>query len=154
MKKNKFINILKKINKKIIHHINKRKYTNWYEDEFNIGSLQFIWGIKSYDDLFTSKANIWTMNDLEIDYDKELDKYMLSIETIYDFKEGKKGEVKYLKKLLHTFTQYMLDNNYNTDEELNFQLLQSEDFWTADSIPELYIKFKIFVNGYEREYRL
>lgn len=154
MKKNILINKLNKIKKKIIYHINKRKYCNWYEDEFNIGSLQFIWGIKSHDDLSLSDANIWTMNDLEIDYDKELNKYILSIETIYTFNEGKRGEAKYLKKLLHTFTQYMLDNNYKTDEELNFQLIQSGDFWSANSIPELYIKFKIFVNGYEREYKL
>lgn len=145
---------LNKIKDTLCKHILKKKYPKWVNDNYNFEDIKFIWGIKSSDDISGSEANIWTMNDIEIDYDKSNKKYLLSFETIYHFDNGKRGEIKYLKRLLNAFTKYMIDNNYDIDEPLLFQLIQSGDFWTADSIPELYSKFKIFVNGYERAYLL
>ena len=138
-------------NKLLDKHISKNNYSKLENDnDYIFKNLKFIWGIKSPDDLSSSEANIWTMNDIEIYYDDTNKKYTLSIEAIYYFDNGKKGEIKYLKRLLNEFTKYMIDNNYNINEEYPLQYLYTSDMWSANSIPELYARFKIFVNGYER----
>lgn len=66
----------------------KKKYPNWNYENW-VGDLQFIWGVKSWDDLTGCDANMYTMNDIEIDYDHNKNKYFLSIETAYLFKDKK-----------------------------------------------------------------
>ena len=130
----------------------KRKYPDWEDDEYNCGSLKFIWAVKSWDDLTGKDANINTMNDIEINYDRDTDEYVLSIETIYTFQNGQIGEAEYLDKLLSDFTKFMIQNDYNVDEPYDFYSANIIDTWRADSIPELYTQFRVFVEGYKAIY--
>jgi len=138
-----------KLSNKLYYFKMKHKYHDYIEDEYNYGDLKFIWGIKSWDDLSGKDANIYTMNDIEIDYDRKSKEYILSIETIYHFKEGNLGEVSYLDKLLNAFTKFMIENNYNTNEPYTLYLMQTENIWRANDIPTLYTQFKLFVEGYK-----
>lgn len=116
-------------------------------NEYELGSLHFIWGLKSYDDITNGSASLYTMNDLEIDYDSEQEKYILSIESIYFFDSEEKGAASYLKYLLKQFTLYMEEHNFDTDVIYSLHEFQM-DIWSAYTIEELYFKFKIFVKGY------
>lgn len=129
----------------------KKKYPNWNYDNW-IGDLEFIWGIKSYDCLVNCEANMHTMNDIEIDYDHNEKKYLLSIETAYLFKD-KKAECEYLKRLLKYFEEYMDENKL--DKNYPYSLFFSHPCITfeADSIPELYMNFALFVKGYIALYK-
>lgn len=90
--------------------------------------------------------------DIEVDYDKNSKMYLLNIETVYHFKNGKVGEVRYLEGLLNVFTDFMKHNGYEMNEPYNFWEMQSTSFWKANSIPRLYTNFKIFVEGYKKIY--
>ena len=129
-----------------------KKYPDYKDDEYNCGELKFIWAVKSWDDLSGKEANINTMNDIEIDYDRKNDEYILSFETVYLFKDGKAGEVKYFEDLLDAFTKFMVDNNYKVDEPFFFWTA-SDNLWRAESIPLLYTQFRLFVKGYKSLYR-
>ena len=122
------------------------------DDEYNCGTLKFIWGIKSWDCLTSVDVCLYTMNDIDICYDRETKKYMLGIETAYMFKD-KLAEVEYLDGLLSYFTKYMTDNNLSTEEPYCFFMSNICTSMTADTIEELYTNFRIFVEGYKSLYR-
>ena len=137
---------------KLFSKSNIENYNEEDFDPYNLDNLQFIWGIKSWDDLTSSEPNLHTMNDLDIIYNKDTKLYSLSIETVYQFKQGKIGEVNYLNDLLKKFTEYMKENNYNTNELYRFQWGQPQIKLEAETIPELYTSFRIFVEGYNAVY--
>lgn len=138
---------------RIENFILSRRYPDYKDDEYNCGELKFIWGIKSWDDLSDGDANMWTMNDIEIAYDRKTKEYALSIETVYQFKDSKNGEIKYLDGLLSAFTNYMNKNNYQTDKSFDFWTCQSVNLWRAKDIPALYTQFRLFVEGHKALYR-
>lgn len=109
--------------------------------------IKFIWGLKSWCDLSTSDANLYTMNDIDIIYNKKNKVYVLGIETSYAF-ESHTDECKYLKSCLRVFTDYMDDNKLKKDG--SFLLFMNEPCtrMIGESIEELYINFKIFVDGF------
>lgn len=144
---------LSDIHTKLYDRKTRKKYPDYKVDEYNCGVLKFIWAVKSRDDLSGKDVNIYTMNDIEIDYNRKSEEYILSFETVYQFKDGKVGEVKYFEELLYAFTKFMLDNNYKMDEPFIFWTTQSDNFWRADSIPLLYTKFRLFVEGYKSLYK-
>ena len=109
--------------------------------------LKFIWGIKSYDDLSCTNACLYTMNDIDIIYDKKKKEYILGIETAYLFKTYN-DECKYLSDCLKAFTKYMDDNGLNKNEPFRLFMNNPCTNMVANSIEELYTNFKIFVNGY------
>ena len=125
----------------------QKLYPDYKEDEYNCGSLKFIWGVKSWDDLTGKDACIYTMNDIDITYDRETKTYSLSIETVYCFKD-KNAECKYLKRLLDAFTAYMSANNLSQKYEYMLYMSDTTIRAEADSIEELYVSFKIFVDGF------
>jgi hypothetical protein len=120
-------------------------------DPYRIDNIQFIWGIKSWDDFTSSDPNLHTMNDLDITYDYNTKLYYLDIESIYHFKEGKAGEIKYLNRLLKEFTKYMKENNLNINDPYDFWV-GGQILLRAKTIPELYTQFRIFVEGYNVVY--
>ena len=130
----------------------KYKYSDWEDNEYNCGAIKFIWGIKSYDCLVSGPANIYTMNDIDITYDRKTGLYSLGVETAYMFDEGKTGEVKYLDALLNEFTEFMNENRYNTNEPYTFFVCDPHTNCRAETIPELYTQFRIFVEGYKSVY--
>lgn len=113
------------------------------EDDF----LKHIWGVTSWDDLSSSDSNLYTMNDIDITYDKKSKKYMLGIETAYIFKDYQ-SECNYLKKCLNAFTKYMDANNLNKNKKFFLFFSEPQITTSADSIEELYTNFKIFVDGF------
>lgn len=130
----------------------EEKYNKKMEEKYGDCSLEtddfkFIWGIKSYDDLSCTDACLYTMNDIDIIYDKKKKEYILGIETAYLFKTYN-DECKYLSDCLKAFTKYMDDNGLNKNEPFRLFMNNPCTNMVANSIEELYINFKIFVNGY------
>lgn len=109
--------------------------------------MKFIWGIKSWDCLSPSDANLNTMNDIDITYDKEKKAYMLGVETAYIFKSYA-DECQYLQACLKAFTKYMDDNGLNKNEPYRLFMNNLGTNMTAETIEELYVNFKIFVDGF------
>lgn len=109
--------------------------------------MKFIWGIKSFDDLSGCDCNIYTMNDIDIIYDKKSNKYILDIETAYTF-DDYKAECNYLKECLNAFNKYMDDNNLDRNYKFNLFFNRPIIDNSAKSIEELYTNFKMFVDGF------
>lgn len=146
--------LLSGIQCKIDNFILTRKYPDYKDNEYNCGELKFIWGIKSWDDLSESNACMYTINDIEIDYDRKTKEYVLGVEPIYQFENGKSDKAEYLDGLLLTFTKYMEENNYHyMDEPFDFWSCQSVNFWRAKDILTLYTQFRLFVEGYKALYK-
>lgn len=115
-------------------------------------SIKLIFGVKSYDDLCECDVNLYTMNDLDVIYDKQTKKYSISIEAIYQF-DSIEGQVKYLNGLLEKFTKYMTDNNFDKNYKISFY----DIFYgginincIANSIEECYARFKFIVEGFDK----
>lgn len=116
----------------------------YYENEI----MKFIWGIKSWDDLSGSDACLHTMNDIELDYFKDKNKYILSIETIFEF-EKEEYKLSYINRCLDAFTKFMVENGYNTEVKPHWWDVFGDGMNTYfDSIEECYGMFKLLVNGY------
>ena len=135
---------------KLIHNYYRNKSTYWI-NEHKTENMEFIWGIKSWDDLSLSEtANLHTMNDIDLIYLKNENKYIFSIETIYSFKTEEHKQ-KYLKDCLDAFTTFMNESGYDTNKKI---------FWCDvfsgglnlnthfDTIEDCYAMFKLLVNGY------
>lgn len=121
-----------------------RKYGNCMQED---DDYKFIWGVKSLDDLSGQNVNMYTMNDIDVVYDKKEKKYMLGVETAYVFKDYE-AECKYLRECLRAFTKYMNDNNLSTQEHFVLFMNNTCCDVKADTIEELYTNFKIFVDGF------
>lgn len=109
--------------------------------------LKFIWGVKSWDDLSESCANLYTMNDIDIVYDKKRKKYILGIETAYTFKNHD-DECNYLKQCVKAFTKYMNDNGMQTNKPFRLFMSSTCTSIESESIEDLYTNYKIFVDGF------
>jgi hypothetical protein len=122
-------------------------YDDYDYDPYENEMIKFIWGVKSWDDLTGADACLYTMNDIDIIYDKNVKMYMLGVETAYLFKTYG-DECQYLKDCLKAFTKYMDDNELSKNEP--YRLWMSNPFTNmeAETIEELYTNFKIFVNGF------
>ena len=130
----------------------EEKYNNEMNKKYGDCTLEtddikFIWGVKSYDDLSSVDACLYTMNDIDITYDKKKKEYMLGIETEYIFKTQEAG-CKYLRDCLRAFTKYMDDNGLNKRKPYMLFMSNLCTSMVADTIEELYTNFKIFVDGF------
>lgn len=125
----------------------KKQWPDYVDNGYNLGPLKFIWGVKSGDCLVHGDADLNTMNDLDITFNRDTGKYTLGIETIYYF-DSKQYECEYYKELLDKFTQYMHYNGLKIRKKYNPIFWGSEFNFEADTIEDLYIQFKIFVIGY------
>ena len=72
---------------------------------------------------------------------------MLGLETIYIF-ESNQARMDYLEKLGALFHQYMKDKFDSTVDPFLLYKYNNGNLFEADSLTELYYKFKIFVKGY------
>lgn len=121
-------------------------YENDY-DPYENEMIKFIWGVKSWDDLTGADACLFTMNDIDIVYDKNAEIYMLGVETAYVF-ETYGDKCRYLQDCLKAFTKYMDDNGLNKNEPYRLWMKNPCTNMEAETIEELYTNFKIFVNGF------
>lgn len=129
----------------------KKKYPEYVKNEFDNGYYKFVWGIKSSIDFSSAAPCLYSMNDIDICYDREKKEYVLGIETAYWF-DDPTAEIEYLESLLAMFIEYMLKQGYNTDEKFIFWMCQPTTSLRAKTISELYTYFKIFVHGYKSVY--
>lgn len=136
----------KNAQQKRLIRVYKKKYPDYIDDEYNCDNLKFIWGIKSYDDMSSSDANMWTMNDIDIYYDRDTKQYSLGVETIYMF-DDTQAEYAYYNSLLESFTKYMKENGLDTERNYCTFCSGLDLSLKADSIEELYARFKIAVTG-------
>lgn len=115
-------------------------------------NYDFVFGIVAQDNMSGStKANLYTLNDLALVYNKKNNTYHFSIETIYQFSQGKKGEILYLQSLLKKFETWMRLNDYNINYDIElYDLFTKGKNITSDfvSVEEAFAYFKILVNGY------
>ena len=121
----------------------------WYKTTED--NLEFIWGLKSDDDLTNNEASLYTMNDIDIIYDKKERTYRFGIETIYCFEKGLEGEKEYIQKLFNKFTEWMIQQNYNINRELNIYQVFTEGVninTHFESIEDSYTTFKYMVKGF------
>lgn len=146
--------LLDKINdfKTKIEYRKENKYLEEMDKKYGNCALEtddykFIWGVKSWDDLTGADACLYTMNDIDITYDKEKNIYMLGVETAYLFKTYG-DECQYLKDCLNAFTKYMDDNGLSKNEPYRLWMSNPCTSMEAKTIEELYTNFKIFVNGF------
>ena len=109
------------IRDKIKHFKFKNTYSDNIGEENDYDDLEFVWGIKSWDDITSTEANLYTMNDLDIVYDRIRNEYMLGIETVYLFADGNNGEIKYLEHLLEKFTEFARENNYISSDDAAYR---------------------------------
>lgn len=126
-----------------------RQLEKEYQQQEN--NFKLIWGIKSSDDQTDGVASIYTMNDIDITYDKRAKTYSLNIETIYKFESGSDGERGYMLNLFDEMTIWMKAQGYNT--EINpwiYDIFTAGKNVTTDfkSIEELYTTFKCLVKGF------
>lgn len=128
----------------------KWQYRNYEQDIDD--KYEFIWGIKSCDDLSgVVEANYDTMNDFDIVYNKKSKIYSMSVETIYMFKNGLDGEKKYIKSILDKFTEWMISKGYDTSKGLGLWdiFTDGKNIKTEfENIEELYSTFRFLVAGY------
>lgn len=125
----------------------KKMHRKYGDCSLENDDIKFVWGIKSGDDLTGSDANLYTMNDIDITYDKKKKRYMLGIETAYVFKT-RAAECDYLKKCLNAFTKYMDNNGLKKNRPYILFMSNPCISMVAENIEELYINFKIFVDGF------
>ena len=114
-------------------------------------SIKLIFATLSGDEMVRRYgATLYTMNDLDVIYDKQSKTYGASVEAIYQW-DDKSGIVRYLQSLLNQFTKYMTDNNLDTSYKISFYDIfygKIAMVCEADTIEELYAKFKFMVDGY------
>lgn len=126
-------------------------YSDWKDDEYNLREYKFIWGVISCDDLSSARPCMYTMNDIDILYDRKKKLYVLEIETIYLF-DSKLAELRYLKNLRQAFKNYLVEENIQIDykPQLNvIRTMNGYNLFEAETLPELYYKFDLFVKGFE-----
>lgn len=112
---------------------------------------EFIWGIKSHDCLSAGVANLHTLNDIDITYDKKEKTYSLSFETGCDFKTVTNGESGHIQSLYDEMTSWMNLKGYKTDIKpwIYDVFTEGKNVNTKfKSIEELYTTFKCLVKGF------
>lgn len=133
---------------RINNHFEQKKWEKDYISEYETQSMKFVWGVKAYDDLTDCDANLNTMNDIELIYLKDKNKYIVGIETIYGF-ESEDGKYDYLEYLLQKFADFMDENGYNTNENIYYGYVFGKGLNSEfDSIEECYAMFKLLVSVY------
>lgn len=131
----------------------KRLYPDYVDDAYNADELKFIWGVRSWDDFSSGEGvNFYTMNDIDIYFDRKRGKYGLDIETAYHI-DSNEGKCQYVRGLLDRFTEYMVKNNLSTEPKYLLDFSNLDMKFEADTIEELYTRFKIVVDGYTAQYR-
>lgn len=143
-------NIIQKIIDQIINQRTENYYNDFNDDFTENSECRFIWGVKSYDDLSHSDANLLTMNDMDLIYDKRKNLYYLSIETAYYFKTIE-AQQQYLNHLLTLFTKFMHENNYDICAKPMFHTVFTNNK-TLDNgfktVEDAYSMFEFLVNGF------
>lgn len=123
----------------------KKQYPDWEDNEYNCGPLKYVWGVQSNSQ---DATNFYQLTDLDIYYNRDTTKYILGLETLYVF-ETNQARLDYLDNLLFRFYNYLRDQFDSTVDPFHLYQYNNGNLFEADSLTELYYKFKIFVKGYQ-----
>lgn len=144
-------NTIEKVRDYILDKRVEKYYSEFNEDFTENDEMKHIFGILSYADLGSKKPNLTSMNDLDLTYLKDEDKYILGVETLLGFESDEKCK-EYMEWLLEKFTEWMKENGYNTDVVLNMCEVFTEGIninTHFDDIETAYATFKLLVKGFE-----
>ena len=124
-------------------------YKNQYQKQLqNISdTYEFIWGLSND----TNEADLFTMNNIDIVYNKKEKTYSIEIETGYLFTNGKTGEKTYIKNLFNKLTEWMIHKGYDINQEITLDEMftQGKNINSEfETIEELYAVFKCLVFGF------
>lgn len=110
--------------------------------------IEVVWGKLAGDDLSGArKATLYTMNDIDLCFHKDIGKYTVDIETIYDF-DTAVDKAAYLQGLLRAFTGWMEEQGYATDRQLSLRQAFGPQDGHYSTIEEAYMDFRLRVLGY------
>lgn len=126
-------------------------FLGYYGYEYDeLDNMVFIWGVPSPDSISANEPNIHTLNDLELIYHKDIQKYTLNVETLYLFK-NREARYEYMQGLLDEFTQWMHRYKRSTNREISLCKVFTNGIninSEFETIEDAYATFKMFVNGY------
>ena len=95
---------------------------------------------------------MYTMNDIDITFNRKTKKYHLSVETSLTFNDEEKGAQRYIRRLFTRLTEWCIENNHSTDRKPDLYDIFSDLFEGRskgyDSIEEMYTAFKVLVDGF------
>ena len=138
------MNIFRKFfRERILRPLRRRKVLKKLKSDDELGAIQKIWE-------YRSAENTGLIEDLSIVYNAREDKYYLLFDLFRDFKNDYSSVAYYLLDILGRFTSYMRSKKYAMDAKINIYSVNLE--FSADTIEELYAKFKIFVTGFISTY--
>lgn len=115
-------------------------------DENNAYPFVHIWGN-------APNSNLYTLDDISIDYNMVEQEYYLNVETAY-LVEGMEVWGNYLKDCLEDFRKFMDEQGWSTTEPFEMFMTNPSIELHADSIEGLYTKFRMFVNAFCATYEL
>ena len=138
----------------------KKMYKDWVDNEFNCGPNKFIFGVISDDNKYmleasqTGIASFQTLNNLQIYYNRDTQKYLLDIDCYgCDMDVGINSYLSNLLKQVKDFIEThenSLKINYLIEDSIFPYLEDMSNYWQADDLVTLYGKLYIFVNGYKQ----
>lgn len=126
-------------------------FLGYYEYEYDeLDNRVLIWGVPSSDSINTIEPSIHTLNDLELIYHKDIQKYTLNVETLYLFK-NREARYEYMQNLLDEFTNWMHKYKRSTNREISLCKVFTDGIninSEFETIEDAYAIFKMLVNGY------
>lgn len=125
-----------------------RLYPDWRDDEFNMLDNLFIWGY-NVDPKQTPSFLSW--DDAYIYFNRQTKKYYMTIDTgFYGMKydaDLARTEIKRLHEIDLAFRDFLIENNLPMIEPV---FPYSDPALEADTLPQLYFKFRIMLEGYKQ----
>lgn len=128
-----------------------KQYSDWKDDEYNMGPLKFIFAVPFY---YKDTPSFCSLNDLIIYYNRDNKKYFLDIDIESPF-----NSLKYRISLIDAvdkFKSFLRSQENIEDKDLIISkekyieclsLLNSENYWIEDSLLGLYYKCYVFLNS-------
>lgn len=124
--------------------------TNKETDKIDQTPETFIWGVVSLEEDFFLQAGKYSLNDIELLYNEDTQKYSFNIKTVYMF-DNKSAQYAYMQGLLNDFTKWMNEHYYDTTLELSLWNVFGNGISIKtefNSIEEAYAAFKMMVTGF------
>lgn len=143
-------NIIEKIKGEIEWKKTEKFYDDFNEDGTENSTMKHIWGIRSCCDLSSAPCGLLSMNDFDVTYLKDENKYVIGVETALFF-DDENGKYNYLRFLLDRFTEFMEENGYDTTREFELYEVFTNGIninTHFDNMEDCYAAFKMFVNGF------
>lgn len=124
-----------------------RLYPDWRDDEFNMLDNLFIWGYT-----IDAKAipSFYTWDDAYVYFNRQTKRYYMTIDTgFYGCacdEELARTEIDRLSRIDEAFRDFLIEKGLSMRAEI-FPL--EDPALEADSLSELYVKFRIMLEGYK-----